>query len=294
MIILNYNDAFNTISYLSKIETFSSVDKYIVVDNHSTDNSYQKFLELPNTDKVIFLEAKVNRGYAHGNNIGIKYAVNNFSVKNIIISNPDIEVKENTIKSILEELDADKKVSAATGVICDTNGNIAFNFAWRLPDYVMMLQNTSIITTKVLKKMGKSRFYSTDNLKKKQVVDVLSGCFFIIKANAFKQAGYFEEDTFLYNEENILFYKLKHLGYKQIVLCEHYITHFQGSSTNKTIKNFFLKQKIVRDSEQVYLNKYLEISLIQRIVYHFCSFLGMIEKYIIYRIKLFRRGVSKI
>ncbi|MFD2385755.1 glycosyltransferase [Enterococcus rivorum] len=98
MIILNYNDAFNTISYLSKIETFSSVDKYIVVDNHSTDNSYQKFLELPNTDKVIFLEAKVNRGYAHGNNIGIKYAVNNFSVKNIIISNPDIEVKENTIK----------------------------------------------------------------------------------------------------------------------------------------------------------------------------------------------------
>ena len=39
--------------------------------------------------------------------------------------------------------------------------------------------------------------------------EVPSGCFFIIKTDAFMKVGMFDERTFLYAEEIILGYKLK-------------------------------------------------------------------------------------
>ena len=43
-------------------------------------------------------------------------------------------------------------------------------------------------------------------------VEVIPGCFFIIKADIFEKIGGFDENTFLFNEENILAIKIKELG----------------------------------------------------------------------------------
>ena len=42
MIILNYNDYETTDKYLSSIKNYKVLDKIIVVDNNSTDSSYEK------------------------------------------------------------------------------------------------------------------------------------------------------------------------------------------------------------------------------------------------------------
>ncbi|MCB5951538.1 glycosyltransferase family 2 protein [Enterococcus sp. BWT-B8] len=288
MIILNYNDFFNTDKLVREVQSFSNLDKIIIVDNYSTDNSYEKIENLANDDTVV-LRAKENRGYAAGNNIGIRYAADHFSVKNIVISNPDIIVKESTLNKLFYKLEEFPKVSAVSGIVCDINGNIVDNFAWKLPTYFMMLQNTSVIITKLLMSLGISRFYEKKNLHSTKIVDVLSGCFFIIKAEVFSEVGYFDEDSFLYNEENILFYKLKNLGYSQLILCEETIIHIQGTSINKNIRSFFQKRNTIKHSEQVYLEKYLDINKAQMLVYNICFFIGSLEKYLIAKLKNVRR-----
>jgi len=121
MIILNYNDWLMTKEYVKNIEKYKILDKIIIVDNKSTDNSYE-FLTSMSNDRIEVLSTQENRGYAAGNNFGLNYALKNYEVNNFIISNPDIEVDENTIRKICECLDTNKFVAVSGKV------NILKNF----------------------------------------------------------------------------------------------------------------------------------------------------------------------
>lgn len=223
MIILNYNDHLMTTSYLQKIKDYAILDKIIVVDNNSTDNSFEVLSQF-SSDKIIVLSAPENQGYASGNNVGLNYAFKHYDVENFIISNPDIEVSENVIKSICECLDK-KDFITATGLIKNKAGFVAKNFAWYLPKYYHILSETFILSTMILKKFNLSRFYQLDDKSDIKKVEVLSGCFFAINAKVFRDIGFFDERTFLYGEENCLFYKIEKLGYKNGVLLNQDVIH---------------------------------------------------------------------
>ena len=45
-VILNYNDSENVIKLFNKIKDYKCLDEIIVVDNHSTDNSYERLKEI--------------------------------------------------------------------------------------------------------------------------------------------------------------------------------------------------------------------------------------------------------
>ena len=61
IVILNYNDYDMTSNLLNIIHRFDSLDKIVVVDNHSTDDSYKKILEYE-SDKVVVIRALENGG----------------------------------------------------------------------------------------------------------------------------------------------------------------------------------------------------------------------------------------
>ncbi|MBV6373105.1 glycosyltransferase, partial [Enterococcus casseliflavus] len=81
MIILNYNDWLMTKEYVKNIEKYKILDKIIIVDNKSTDNSYE-FLTSMSNDRIEVLSTQENRGYAAGNNFGLNYALKNYEVNN--------------------------------------------------------------------------------------------------------------------------------------------------------------------------------------------------------------------
>ncbi|EME8191499.1 glycosyltransferase family 2 protein, partial [Enterococcus faecium] len=237
MIILNYNDWLMTKEYVKNIEKYKILDKIIIVDNKSTDNSYE-FLTSMSNDRIEVLSTQENRGYAAGNNFGLNYALKNYEVNNFIISNPDIEVDENTIRKICECLDTNKFV-AVSGLIKNKSGEIAKNFAWRLPKYYHILSETFAFSTFLMNKLNLSRFYDSDFNSDIKEVDVISGCFFGIKASVFQSIGLFDERTFLYGEENNLFFKLKKKDYKAAIIVKQQVTHFGGNTVKKNIKSFF-------------------------------------------------------
>ena len=88
-VILNYNDSENVIKLFNKIKDYKCLDEIIIVDNHSTDNSYERLKEIDN-DKVRVVLTDHNGGYGYGNNEGMKIAFNTLNCDYSLIANPDV------------------------------------------------------------------------------------------------------------------------------------------------------------------------------------------------------------
>ena len=104
MVILNYNDYETTFDMINQIKDYKVLNHIIIVDNHSTDLKYDKLKKLK-SNNIDVIQTDENKGYAYGNNYGIKYLNDNYDVDYIIISNPDILVNEKCIINLKEYLD---------------------------------------------------------------------------------------------------------------------------------------------------------------------------------------------
>ena len=67
VLVLNYNDPQSTIFFVKSVENFSIVRKILIVDNCSTDDSYEKISAMSNK-KIIVKKTDKNGGYGYGNN----------------------------------------------------------------------------------------------------------------------------------------------------------------------------------------------------------------------------------
>lgn len=232
------------------IENYKVIDKIIVVDNSSTDDSYTK-LKKVSGEKIEIIKTPINLGYAYGNNYGIKWAIDLFPNSNLIISNPDIIIQEDILNSLINVINSKADVSVLSPTIKE-NGHL--NRGWRLPSAIdELLMSIPFLGKKYrLKKIEYSSMYYNDSLT---AVDVVSGCFFIIKSAVIKDINYLDENTFLYYEENILAAKLKKKNYKTFIANDYSIVHNHSVSINKSV-NEIKKYKMLKQSQKYYLDNY--------------------------------------
>jgi N-acetylglucosaminyl-diphospho-decaprenol L-rhamnosyltransferase len=273
-IILNYNDSATTISYLKNIKKFKNVDNIIVIDNCSTDNSLNDLYKVK-SNKVEILKTNQNKGYAYGNNYGIKYAIKKYHNCNLIISNPDIIIDEITFNSLINKISNDSDISLIAPTIKE---NGVLNRGWKLPTaFNELMLSIPHFATKYKDNhiLYKEDYYKNDISK----VDVVSGCFFIIKSEVITKINYFDENTFLYYEENILAQKLKEKGYKTYISNKDYIIHNHSISINKSV-NELKKFKLLKQSQEYYLKNYCHSNIFINIL------IKIFEKIIILNIKL--------
>ena len=86
-VILNYNDSDETLQLCNKIKNYSSIYKIVVVDNLSTDNSFEKLKKIEGNKIDVILSDK-NGGYSYGNNYGAFYLIDKYKIDILFISNP--------------------------------------------------------------------------------------------------------------------------------------------------------------------------------------------------------------
>lgn len=277
IIILNYNDLKTTKNMLKQIKDYKEIDYIIVVDNKSSDNSYSELKKLEN-NKIKVIETDSNKGYAYGNNYGIKYLNKNYKVDNIIISNPDILLEENVVKVLKNDL-KEKNVDLVAPLIKE---RVYIKKGWKLPTYTNdLLSNINFFHKIAEKKLQYDEEYYKDDLTK---VDVVSGCFFMIKASSFKKINYFDENTFLYYEENIIGKKLKENNLNTYVDNRLYVTHNLSVSVDKSI-NRIKKYKILKNSQKYYEKVYNKINIFQMIILRLFYYISLLIAYIIYLIQ---------
>lgn len=247
-LIINYNDYETTQKLLENIKNYGILEKTIVVDNCSTDNSYQLLVKNYESEKIKILKSSSNNGYASGINMGCKYINGLYNEVNIIISNSDIVIyNEADINHLIESKPNDCAIIAP--IVKEHTG---YNRGWKIPTPLQDVMLNIVYVHKHLR--PKMLFYNDEYFKSELVnVEAVSGCFFVIDSRYLAQVGYFDENTFLYYEENIIAKKIQKINKKIMINTRIEVFHNHSVSIDKSI-NHMNKYKELKTS-QIYFQK---------------------------------------
>ncbi len=258
LLIINYNDYKNTKRLIENVSDFKIIDHVVVLDNCSTDDSYAKLLKLKSNADIVKSEA--NKGYSYAINYGMKYIEDKYKEANVFVSNSDIIIpSEDSLILMLKEL---KGNVGLVGPVVNEHG--VLNRGWKMPSpLVDSFLNLVVVHNWVRKK---KIFYKEEHYNKKvSVVDVASGCFFLVNTKDFKKINYLDENVFLYYEENILASKLKSIGKKEVIVNDAFIIHDHAATIDNNIKRI-KKFKILKKSQYYFQTKYNHANLGEKIL----------------------------
>lgn len=273
MVILNYNDRRTTERLTRAVMDYECLDRVIVVDNCSTDSSYEELREAFRTTEVDVILAPSNGGYASGNNFGIRYAIEHYDMDCIFVANPDISVTEAVMKDMIRNMEDHPQYAVMAPIV-----NQGYN-VWRLPGYIGMIESLFLIWFNLDKKHIKSRLTSSEHLIEDGYV--VEGSFFVIRTTDYLAADGFDERTFLYAEEIILARRLLKIGKKTGVLTKDRYDHLHSASIKKeynaskrrAFPNFY-------KSFRIYNKYYLNTNPVQDGIFYLCYLLAYFERFI--------------
>lgn len=255
MVIVNYNDFKMTSRLLNNIKDYKCLNKIVVVDNNSTDNSFEKLKEFESNRITIIKNS--SRHFSSGLNAGAKYLIKKVGDCNIIFSNSDIIIKgEEDLRKLSSDIKQDIVVVGPTIV-----ENCSLNRGWHLPT----VNKEILFNIPLLSRYFKKKFLSykeTEYEKDITYVDVVSGCFFVVDSKFLVDNDYFDENTFLYYEEQIFAKKVMNKGKKEAVDNKVVIIHDHSVSIDKSIKRVS-KHKILKKSQRYYCKAYQKANFIQ-------------------------------
>lgn len=250
MVIVNYNDYKTTLNLLENIKHYKCLDKIVIVDNKSTDSSLEELRKVENK-KIVVLEAEENRGYASGMNTGARYLNEHLKKCNIIFSNSDIIInKEEDLIHLSKNIKDNIAVIGPTIV-----EHKKLNRGWMMPTIEDEIKfNLPFISRKYRKENLYDDKYYEDDIS---LVGVVSGCFFCVSGDALKKVDYFDENTFLYYEENIFAKKLEAIDMQEAIDNNVVIIHDHSVTIDKNVARIN-KYKLLKKSQRYFVKEYLK------------------------------------
>ncbi|MFA6715852.1 MAG: glycosyltransferase family 2 protein [Victivallaceae bacterium] len=180
----------------------------LLVDNMSTDDSLEYARrEFPEIE-ILVLDS--NKGYAGGNNEGIKAAIKK-GADIVVLANNDILVHPQWINSAVRAFDADSQVGF---VGCDVFGDFS---SVPVEDYHEACSKWK-------------------NISMDYTAEYISGMALFIKKELFRNVGFLDEKYFLYSEETDLEFRGKLIGYKSMKTNVPIWHYSSGSTQNIPVK----------------------------------------------------------
>ncbi|MBP3939198.1 MAG: glycosyltransferase family 2 protein [Clostridia bacterium] len=166
--------------------------KLFVVDNNSTDGTVEHIKA--NYPQVEVIEHKKNVGFGAGHNV----AINLIDSKYHVVINPDIVFVENSIKKMVEYLDANEDIGILSPKICYPNGKEQI-LGKKYPHlkYIFASRFRGDEPSDLLKEYA----MLDRDLSKPTDIDNATGCFMMFRTSVLKKIGGFDERYFMYFED---------------------------------------------------------------------------------------------
>ncbi len=284
IVVLNYNDSESVIDYVNRIISYESIEHIVIVDNKSTDNSYDKMKSVfRDHPKVDLLQTEKNGGYGFGNNRGVEFLVKNYDSEYIAITNPDVFYEEGALRECERFLYEHNDYCVAAPRMKNIKGNYEM-CSWKLPSWIELAAHSSVFLSRLIP-MKYEVFESCEN--EIEQVDCVSGAMLCINTNLFMKCNMYDEGMFLYYEETLLAIKLRKAGYKSALLCPYSYVHYHSVSISKTFKSKFSKQMLMHTSQKYLLRNYYSLNILQRIIADVIMGVSVFEMYLYDRKRAF-------
>lgn len=218
--IVNYNAGDYLIECLESIKKTKgdlSIEVYIV-DNDSSDDSFEKAKK--KFPEYSYIKNDSNEGFGRAHNQVLKINKSEY----ILILNPDVELPGGVLSGMIEFMEADQTIGAATpGVILSNNqvdltAHRGFPTPWASFKYYFLKDDSDY-------HLSKSDFSGPHE------VDAISGAFFLTKKSVLDKTGFFDEDYFMYAEDIDLCFRIKKMGFKVMYNPLLKVLHHKGVSS---------------------------------------------------------------
>lgn len=240
VVIVTYRSAQFTIDSLRSVAAERSAAglriRAVVVDNASGDLPVIADAVAANgwSAWVTCVLAPINGGFAYGNNLGIQQAYANGAPDYVHLLNPDAQVRQGAIGSLVQFMEARPDVGIAGGSFENLDGT-DWPFAFRFPSMWGELDARLEVglVTRLLRPWVVPRVMT----KTPQPVDWVCGASMMIRPGVFAAIGGLDENYFLFFEETDFCYRAKQAGFSTWYVPESRVMHIAGQSTKVDERN---------------------------------------------------------
>ena len=237
-LILTYNDYELTANLCKNLLAQNEVSQIVIVDNSdSADIQIKNSQSLPLIAKnIAYIKAPSNDGYAAGNNIGIRYILDNTDAAYIWIINNDIIPQKNAAISMVEELQLHDNKAVCGSVLLYYNETGIIDDNVKLQCYGGGAYYPALGKTKLVCKNLPLSAVNDTPVKK---VDFIMGASLMVHRNIFRDIGLMPEEYFMYFEETDWQTLAKKYDYKVIVATQSLVFHLDSLSTKNKKHSFY-------------------------------------------------------
>ncbi len=259
VVILNWNGLTWLQRFLESVVRFSTGAGTVVylADNGSTDGSPEWVSK--NLSEVPIIRLESNHGFAGGYNL----ALNQITAKYFVLLNSDAEVTEGWLEPLIKHMDQYPDVASCQPKIRSFHERDHFEYAGAAGGYIDKFGYT-FCRGRIFENVEK------DSGQYDNTTDIFwsSGACMMVRSEAWKQCGGFDDDFFAHMEEVDLCWRFHLAGFRVSCVPRSVIYHAGGGSLPydsklKTYLNFrnnlFLLYKNLPDNK---LNKTIFIRMI--------------------------------
>ncbi|GKU27269.1 rhamnosyltransferase [Clostridium folliculivorans] len=264
IILLNYNGIKDTIEC---IESLNNIDynnyEIIIVDNNSSDNS-QEIIQKKFPEHT-FIQTGKNLGYAAGNNMGIRVALDR-EADYICVINNDVIVEKDFLTKMILYMEANTNIGVCGPTICE------------------YMDRNKIQSSGALIDLSKGEAPAINNGKDiselyNDVIecDYVGGACLLFKSSIIDEVGFIPENYFLFYEETEFCLKIKKIGYKVCCYTKERVYHKGSASISRIggLSGYFMNRNLVLFEKR---NLESTMSFIKFLIYIYCREIYMILK----------------
>lgn len=298
LIILNFNNYEDTINCIESVEKYNTAPvKLIIVDNASTRGGASEALKdyllkrykdevsvysdnnINESDNNMHLSycslilSNLNDGYARGNNKGLRLVEKDISIEYVMILNNDVLFVQDIIPSLIERSESIQDSALLSPLLFKRNMegydyNCARNDTTLITELMNNFFHYFFIIFNCENPLMSRRYLlrKYKELPQSIKIELPSGSCMFIKKALFRQIEYFDPNTFLYYEENILYRKVKRINRQNYLFTDLKCIHLGAQSTSK-ISYSYDKMKKNMASPLYYMKNYYGLNSIQFALY---------------------------
>ena len=224
VVLINYNNANDTLDCVQSIHNSTIDISVIIVDNASSEEDYSK-LKLIQND-ILIIRSRHNLGFAGGNNLAIKYVIDNYNnIQSFILLNNDTVVEPDMFR-LLKAKDDSKSIVVPKMLYYDDKNTI-----WYAGGYFNKW------TGKAIHYGFNMKDYENDN---NEVCEFATGCCILIPIDVLRKIGYLDDSYFMYCEDTEYCLRAKKAGIEIRYIHDAKLYHKVGRTSGGEESSFCL------------------------------------------------------